>query len=294
MSSHPISQILLDLEKQRIEEQINQQYLEQNRLRKEAAGGLEEMRQRTRERLQKQEKGKGGIITSGDEEGKLRPTPTTGPPAKPKPPKPLPIYQIAKNWSDYDKLQTAEAVKARKEGRKPNYALIKRPGFVAPKPINVKIDYANSIPNVIRNPDYDEFYGGRTKIDTPEEFEKNKNMVWEGKYKNYEDYKRNFNLKSKPFIRNIEYDKVLATYKDKTIQTSKDETINPLGQMPITKELIDNIHKKLNPTVDTEMLNKIHSQLNKKTKVSFNKFPVGQKDKKLSSIPGDYSVEFLP
>ena len=54
MSSHPISQILLDLEKQRIEEQINQQYLEQNKLRKEAIGGLEEMRQRTRERLQQQ------------------------------------------------------------------------------------------------------------------------------------------------------------------------------------------------------------------------------------------------
>lgn len=293
MSSHPISQVLLDLEKQRIQEQINQQYLEQNKLRKEAVGGLEEMRQRTRDRLKKDEAGKGGIITSGVEEGKLRPSQTIGEIGQPKPPKPLPIYKVAKNWSDYDKLQTAEAVKARKEGRKPNYALIKRPGFVAPKPINVKVDYANSIPNVIRNPDYDEFYGGR-KLDTEAEFEKNKNMVWEGKYKTYQDYKNNFNLKSKPFIRNIEYEKVLATYKDDTIKSSKDQLITPLGQMPISKELIDKIHTKLNPTVDTEMLNKIHSQLKKKTKVSFNKFPVGQKDKKLSSIPGDYSVEFLP
>ena len=277
MSSHPISQVLLDLEKQRIQEQINQQYLEQNKLRKEAVGGLEEMRQRTRDRLKKDEAGKGGIITSGVEEGKLRPSQTIGEIGQPKPPKPLPIYKVAKNWSDYDKLQTAEAVKARKEGRKPNYALIKRPGFVAPKPINVKVDYANSIPNVIRNPDYDEFYGGRNKIDTPEEFEKNKNMVWEGKYKNYDEYKKNFNLKSKPFIKNIEYDKVLATYKDDTIRTSKDQIINPLGRMPI-----DTIAKKLGNT-------NFNPQL-----VSFNKFPVGQKDKKLSSIPGDYSVEFLP
>ena len=269
MSSHPISQILLDLEKQRIEEQINQQYLEQNRLRKEAAGGLEEMRQRTRERLKQQEKGKGGIITSGEEEGKLRPSPTTGPQGKPKLPKDLPVYKVAKNWSDYDKLQAEEANKARKEKRKPNYALIKRPGFVAPKPINVKIDYANSIPNVIRNPDYDEFYGGRNKIDTPEEFEKNKNMVWEGKYKNYDEYKKNFNLKSKPFIKNIEYDKVLATYKDDTIRTSKDEIINPLGRMPI-----DTIAKKLGNTNPKPQL------------VSFNKFPVGQNDKPLSNIPG--------
>ena len=276
MSSHPISQILLDLEKQRIEEQINQQYLEQNKLRKEAIGGLEEMRQRTRDRLKKDEAGKGGIITSGVEEGKLRPSQTIGEIGQPKPPKPLPIYKVAKNWSDYDKLQTAEAVKARKEGRKPNYALIKRPGFVAPKPINVKVDYANSIPNVIRNPNYDEFYGGR-KLDTEAEFEKNKNMVWEGKYKTYQDYKNNFNLKSKPFIRNIEYEKVLATYKDDTIKSSKDQLITPLGQMPI-----DTIAKKLGNT-------NFNPQL-----VSFNKFPVGQKDKKLSSIPGDYSVEFLP
>ena len=276
MSSHPISQVLLDLEQQRIQEQINQQYLEQNKLRKEAVGGLEEMRQRTRDRLKKDEAGKGGIITSGVEEGKLRPSQTIGEIGQPKPPKPLPIYKVAKNWSDYDKLQTAEAVKARKEGRKPNYALIKRPGFVAPKPINVKVDYANSIPNVIRNPNYDEFYGGR-KLDTEAEFEKNKNMVWEGKYKTYQDYKNNFNLKSKPFIRNIEYEKVLATYKDDTIKSSKDQLITPLGQMPI-----DTIAKKLGNT-------NFNPQL-----VSFNKFPVGQKDKKLSSIPGDYSVEFLP
>jgi len=276
MSSHPISQVLLDLEQQRIQEQINQQYLEQNKLRKEAVGGLEEMRQRTRDRLKKDEAGKGGIITSGVEEGKLRPSQTIGEIGQPKAPKPLPIYQVAKNWSDYDKLQTAEAVKARKEGRKPNYALIKRPGFVAPKPINVKVDYANSIPNVIRNPNYDEFYGGR-KLDTEAEFEKNKNMVWEGKYKTYQDYKNNFNLKSKPFIRNIEYEKVLATYKDDTIKSSKDQLITPLGQMPI-----DTIAKKLGNT-------NFNPQL-----VSFNKFPVGQKDKKLSSIPGDYSVEFLP
>ena len=276
MSSHPISQVLLDLEQQRIQTQINQQYLEQNRLRKEAVGGLEEMRQRTRDRLKKDEAGKGGIITSGVEEGKLRPSQTIGEIGQPKPPKPLPIYKVAKNWSDYDKLQTAEAVKARKEGRKPNYALIKRPGFVAPKPINVKVDYANSIPNVIRNPNYDEFYGGR-KLDTEAEFEKNKNMVWEGKYKTYQDYKNNFNLKSKPFIRNIEYEKVLATYKDDTIKSSKDQLITPLGRMPI-----DTIAKKLGNT-------NFNPQL-----VSFNKFPVGQKDKKLSSIPGDYSVEFLP
>ena len=276
MSSHPISQVLLDLEQQRIQEQINQQYLEQNKLRKEAVGGLEEMRQRTRDRLKKDEAGKGGIITSGVEEGKLRPSQTIGEIGQPKPPKPLPIYKVAKNWSDYDKLQTAEAVKARKEGRKPNYALIKRPGFVAPKPINVKVDYANSIPNVIRNPNYDEFYGGR-KLDTEAEFEKNKNMVWEGKYKTYQDYKNNFNLKSKPFIRNIEYEKVLATYKDDTIKSSKDQLITPLGQMPI-----DTIAKKLGNT-------NFNPQL-----VSFNKFPVGQKDKKLSSIPGNYNVEFLP
>lgn len=254
MSSQSISEILLNLQKEKIEEQINQQYLEQNRLRKEAAGGLEEMRQRTRERLKQQEKGKGGIITSGEEEGKLRPSPTTGPPAKPKPPKPLPIYKVAKNWSDYDKLQAEEANKARKEKRKPNYSLIKKPGFVPPVSKDYKVLYAGTIPNVIRNPNYDEFYAGRTKIDTPEEFEKNKNMVWEGKYKNYEEYKKDFNVKSKPFVLNPVYNK--AYLLGKPVMTEKIETISPLGRL-------ESSIKKV-------------------------KFPVGEKDKPLSNIPGIY------
>ena len=44
------------LKQQQITQQISNQYLEQNRLRMEAPGGLDEMKKRI------QEKGKGGIV----------------------------------------------------------------------------------------------------------------------------------------------------------------------------------------------------------------------------------------
>ena len=70
MSSKAMNNYLLEQAKQQIDQQINQQYLQQNKLRQMATGGLEEMRQRTRDRLTKQETGKGGIIGPGVEEGK--------------------------------------------------------------------------------------------------------------------------------------------------------------------------------------------------------------------------------
>ena len=249
------------LKQQQITQQISNQYLEQNRLRMEAPGGLEEMNKRI------EEKGKGGIIKSGEEEGKLIPVPTIGTQGKPKEIQELPIYKVAKNWADLDKLQKEEKAKSRKEGRKPNYSLIKRPGFVPPKPINLRVDYAKSIPNVIRNPDYDEFFAGRNRVDTKEEYEKNKNEVWQGDFYSYEDYVKKFNIKSKPFILNPKFD----TNDNNIPLTSKVETINPLGRLDIEKK--NEIISKLggNPTI-----------------VLMNKFPIGQVDKKLSNIPNTF------
>ena len=120
--------------------------------------------------------------------------------SKPKEIQELPIYKVAKNWADLDRLQNEEKAKSRKEGRKPNYSLIKRPGFVPPKPINLRVDYAKSIPNVIRNPDYDEFFAGRNRVDTKEEYEKN-NPIPE-KTPNIKGIKINvFNVKTNTLIK---------------------------------------------------------------------------------------------
>lgn len=236
-------------EQSRIEDLVNKQYLEQNALRMTS---LNEMRTRTRDRLKEKEKGKGGIVSGNTDNDKLTPKPSYNEPAKPKPPPPTPIYKVAKNWSDYDKLQNEEAYNARKAGRKPNYSLIKRPGFVPPISKDYKVSYAGTIPNVLKNPDYDEFYAGR-KLDTEEEYEKNKNILYQGKFKSYAEYKSVYENKSKPFIYNPVYNK--AYLLNKPIMKSKIETISPLG--------------------------KLKSSIKK-----INNFPVGIEDKSLSNVPG--------
>ena len=259
---------LLQQAKQQIDQQINQQYLEQNKLRQMATGGLEEMRQRTRDRLTKQETGKGGIIRPGVEEGKLRPSITTGNPAgQPKViVSTLPTYKVAKNWNDYDILQNQEKAQARKENRKPNYSLIKRPGFVPPKSVNLRIDYAGSIPNVIKNPDYNEFFAGRDRMDTKAEYEKNKIEVWQDDFYSYDNYVKNFNIKSKPFILNPKFD------TDNKYLTSKVVLLNPLGQMPIEKK--NEIIKKLGGT----------------PQLVYKPNPLENTDKKLSNIPNKFNM----
>ena len=242
MSSKAMNNYLLEQAKQQIDQQINQQYLEQNKLRQMATGGLEEMRQRTRDRLTKQESGKGGIT--------------------------LPIYKVAKNWNDYDILQNQEKAQSRKENRKPNYNLIKRPGFVPPKSVNLRIDYAGSIPNVIKNPDYNEFFAGRNRMDTKAEYEKNKIEVWEDDFYSYDNYVKNFNLKSKPFILNPKFD----TNNNNIPLTSKVETVSPLGQMPIEKK--NEIIKKLGGT----------------PQLVYKPNPLENTDKKLSNIPNKFNM----
>lgn len=237
-------------DKSRIDDLVNKQYLEQNTLRKK---DLEEMRSRTRDRLKQKDIGKGGIISGNTEDNKLTPTPTqpTQPVKPPPPPPPPPIYKVAKNWSDYDKLQSNEKSSARKAGKKPNYSLIKKPGFVPPTAKEYKISYAGSIPNVLKNPDYDEFYAGR-KLDTKTEYEKNKNMVWEGQFKSYEEYKKTYENKSKPYVYNPNYDKASTR---RPVITTETETINPLGRL-------QNSIKKI------------------------NNFPVGVEDKPIPNVPG--------
>ena len=271
MSSKAMNNYLLEQAKQQIDQQINQQYLQQNKLRQMATGGLEEMRQRTRDRLTKQETGKGGIIGPGVEEGKLRPSITTGNPAQPKPKAPistLPIYKVAKNWNDYDILQKQEKAQSRKENRKPNYSLIKRPGFVPPKSVNLRIDYAGSIPNVIKNPDYNEFFAGRNRMDTKAEYEKNRIEVWGEDFYSYDNYVKNFNIKSKPFILNPKFD----TNNNNIPLTSKVETVSPLGQMPIEKK--NEIIKKLGGT----------------PQLVYKPNPLENTDKKLSNIPNKFNM----